>query len=165
MWQARKKRTDRSANGAVAVLNITSLMDVMTILLIFLLYHFSTQDQNIRLQKEIELPRSTSEKPFKWAINVTLGLNRLLVEDEFVCLVKDGRFVGGGSDPEKILPLYNRLVALKDLEKYRQVDRDASEPVVIFHADKRLKFETVNAVMKTAAMAGYPNFRFAVLKH
>lgn len=165
MWQARKKRTDRSPNGAVAVLNITSLMDVMTILLIFLLYHFSTQDQNIRLQKDIELPRSTSERPFKWAINVTLGLNRLLVEDEFVCLVKDGRFVGSGSDTEKIVPLYNRLVALKDLEKYRQVDRDASEPVVIFHADKRLKFETVNAVMKTAAMAGYPNFRFAVLKH
>lgn len=165
MWRTRSRQAGKRANGAVAVLNITSLMDVMTILLIFLLYHFSAQDQNIRLQKEIELPRSSSEKPFKWAINVTLGLNRLLVEDEFVCLVKDGRFVGGGSDPEKIVPLYNRLVALKDLEKYRQVERDAAEPVVIFHADKRLKFETVNAVMKTAAMAGYPNFRFAVLKH
>lgn len=165
MWSHWSRRTGKSATGAIAVLNITSLMDGMTILLIFLLYHFSSQDQNIRLQKEVELPRSTSEKPFKWAINVTLGMNRLLVEDDMICPVKDGRFVGGGSDPEKIVPLYDRLVALKDLEKYRQVERDAAEPVVIFHADKRLKFETVNAVMKTAAMAGYPNFRFAVLKH
>lgn len=165
MGRTWSRRTGKSGNGAIAVLNITSLMDVMTILLIFLLYHFSTQDQNIRLQKEIELPCSSSEKPFKWAINVTLGLNRLLVEDEFVCPVKDGRFIVGSSDPEKIVPLYNRLVALKDIEKYRHVERDATEPVVIFHADRRLKFETVNAVMKTAAMAGYPNFRFAVLKH
>ena len=58
-------------NGAAA-LNITSLMDVMTIILIFLLFSFSSQDQNLRLAKDMELPRSSSEQPFKWAINITL---------------------------------------------------------------------------------------------
>jgi len=35
---------------------------------------------------------------------------------------------------------------------------------VIFQADKRVRYEDVDKVMKTAALAGFPNFRFAVMK-
>jgi biopolymer transport protein ExbD len=140
-------------------------MDVMTIILIFLLFSFSSQDQNLRLAKDMELPKSTSEKPFKWAINITLTENELMVEDLTVCRYKNGQFGDIGDDPDKIVLLYKQLTDLKSLEKYREVDRDASEPVVIFQADKKHKFDTIYKVMKTAAMAGYPNFRFAVLKN
>jgi len=155
-----------SVKGSTGVpqLNITSLMDMMTIILIFLLFSFSSQDQNIRLDEDVQLPRSNSEKPFKWAINVTLALDRLKVEDEFVCGLKDGRFLAAADDRDRIGPLYERLVRLKQIEGYRHVDRDSAEPVVIFHADRRHRFETLYKVMKTAAMAGYPNFRFAVIK-
>jgi biopolymer transport protein ExbD len=148
-----------------ATLNITSLMDVMTIILIFLLFSFSSEDQNLRLAKDMELPRSTSENPFKWAINITLTEEELMVEDLSVCRYKDGQFIDTKDDPDKINLLYKQLTDLKSLEKYREVDRDASEPVVIFQADKKHRFDTIYKVMKTAAMAGYPNFRFAVLKH
>ncbi len=151
-------------NGAAA-LNITSLMDVMTIILIFLLFSFSSQDQNLRLAKDMDLPRSSSEKPFKWAINITLTENELMVEDLSVCRYKNGQFIDTRDDPDKIVLLYKQLTDLKSLEKYREVDRDAAEPVVIFQADKKHKFDTIYKVMKTAAMAGYPNFRFAVLKN
>jgi len=148
-----------------ATLNITSLMDVMTIILIFLLFSFSSQDENLRLEKDLQLPMSTSEQPFKWAINVSLSMDQLKVEDEYVCTLKKGDFVGSGNDPDKIEPLFDRLLTFKNVEKYRDVDRDAADPVVIFHADKRHPFKTVYKVMKTAALAGYPNFRFAVLKN
>jgi biopolymer transport protein ExbD len=140
-------------------------MDVMTIILICLLFSFSSQDQNLRLAKDMELPRSTSEKPFKWAINITLTENELMVEDLSVCRYKNGQFIDTKNDPDKIVLLYKQLMDLKSMEKYREVDRDASEPVVIFQADKKHKFDTIYRVMKTAAMAGYPNFRFAVLKN
>ena len=156
--------SSRGDSGA-QTLNITSLMDMMTIILIFLLVHFSAEDQNLHLEKEVDLPRSSSENPFKWAINISVSQERLKVEDEFVCPIKDGRFVMAKGNDDRILPLYNRLLKLKELEGRRDVERDASEPVVIFHADKRHRFETIYAIMKTAAMAGYPNFRFAVLKN
>jgi biopolymer transport protein ExbD len=159
------RRVATQEKNGTAVLNITSLMDVMTILLIFLLFSFSSQDQNLRLAKDLNLPRSTSEKPFKWAINITLTQDQLLVEDLSVCRYRNGQFVDVSDDPDKIVLLYRQLTDLKSLEKYREVDRDASEPVVIFQADKKHRFETIYKVMKTAAMAGYPNFRFAVLKH
>ena len=164
MTRAWKRVSVQPKNG-VASLNITSLIDVMTILLIFLLFSFSSQDQNLRLVKNLDLPQSTAEKPFKWAINITLSEDRLMVEDRVVCRFRDGRFVDIEDDPEKIVLLYRQLVDLKELEKYRMVDRDAAEPVVIFQADKKHRFDTIYKVMKTAAVAGYPNFRFAVLKH
>ena len=145
-------------------LNITSLMDMMTIILIFLLFSFSSQDQNIRVEKDLELPKSNAERPFKWAINVSMTKDLLRVEDETICPLKEGKVIGKTKEADKIVPLYNRLLEMKQVEKYRQVDRDAEEPVVIFHADKQHRFETIYQVMKTAAMAGYPNFRFAVLK-
>ncbi len=159
------RRISTQGERGMPSLNITSLMDVMTIILIFLLFSFSSQDQNLRLEKNLNLPRSTSEKPFKWAINITLSRNQLKVEDLTVCRFKDGRFIDVKDDPDKIVLLYNQLKELKKLEKYRQVDRDSAEPVVIFQADKGHRFDTIYKVMKTAAFAGYPNFRFAVLKH
>ncbi len=159
------RRVAMQQKNGHAALNITSLMDVMTIILIFLLFSFSSQDQNLRLAKDMELPKSTSEKPFKWAINITLTENELMVEDLSVCRYKNGRFIDTKNDPDKIVLLYKQLTDLKSMEKYREVDRDASEPVVIFQADKKHKFDTIYKVMKTAAMAGYPNFRFAVLKN
>ncbi len=164
MARAWRRVAMQKQNGT-ASLNITSLMDVMTIILIFLLFSFSSQDQNLRLSKDMELPKSDSDKPFKWAINITLTENELMVEDLSVCRYKNGRFVDTKNDPDKINLLYKQLTDLKSLEKYREVDRDASEPVVIFQADKKHKFDTIYKVMKTAAMAGYPNFRFAVLKN
>ncbi len=148
-----------------ATLNITSLMDVMTIILIFLLFSFSSQDQNLKLEKELQLPTSDSDLPFKWAINVSLSMDELRVEDDYICNLKKGDFVISKDDPDKIIPLFNRLVEFKNVEQYRDVERDAEDPVVIFHADKRHPFKTVYKVMKTAALAGYPNFRFAVLKN
>ncbi len=164
MARSWRRVATQKQNGN-ATLNITSLMDVMTIILIFLLFSFSSQDQNLRMAKDMELPKSDSDKPFKWAINITLTENELMVEDLSVCRYKNGQFVDTKGDPGKINLLYKQLTDLKSLEKYREVDRDASEPVVIFQADKKHEFNTIYKVMKTAAMAGYPNFRFAVLKN
>jgi biopolymer transport protein ExbD len=164
MARAWSRVAMQQKNGS-ATLNITSLMDVMTIILIFLLFSFSSQDQNLRLHKDMDLPKSSSEKPFKWAINITLTENELMVEDSPVCKYKNGEFIDKNGDTGKIELLYDQLTNLKSLEKYRDVDRDAAEPVVIFQADKKHKFNTIYEVMKTAAMAGYPNFRFAVLKN
>ncbi len=157
-------RLSNTGPSSPPTLNITSLMDMMTIILIFLLFCFSTQDQNIRVEKGIELPKSNSEQPFKWAINISLSQDLLKVEEEVICSIKDGKVQGENKDSDRIDLLYERLLAFKEVEEYRDVERDATEPVVIFHADKRHQFETVYSVMKTAAMAGYPNFRFAVLK-
>ena len=39
-------------------LNLTSMMDMFTIILVFLIFSFSSQDQNLKLDQDLTLPES-----------------------------------------------------------------------------------------------------------
>ena len=49
-----------------AGLNITSMMDMMTIILVFLLKSYSTQDISIAPSEDLELPVSTVRRHPRW---------------------------------------------------------------------------------------------------
>jgi biopolymer transport protein ExbD len=147
-------------------LNLTSMMDMFTIILVFLIFSFSSQDQNLKLDPDISLPESTAAIEFKWAINVNLTPTELRVEGNAIAKVKKGKFAGVKIDKEKkrVMPLYNLLKKFKEIESQEKVNPTGDETVISFQADKNLPFEVLDLVMKTSAQAGYPNFRFVVLK-
>ena len=156
-----KRQTQESMN-----LNLTSMMDMFTIILVFLIFSFSSQDQNLKLDPDLSLPESTAAIEFKWAINVNLTPTELKVEGNTIAKVKNGKFAGVKVDKDKkrVIPLYNLLKKYKDIESREKVNPTGDETVISFQADKNQPFEVVDLVMKTAAQAGYPNFRFVVLK-
>lgn len=147
-------------------LNLTSMMDMFTIILVFLIFSFSSQDQNLKLDPDVSLPESTAAIEFKWAINVNLTPTVLKVEGNTIAKVKSGKFAGVKVDKDKkrVLPLYNLLKKFKEIETQEKVNPTEDETVIAFQADKSLPFEVIDLVMKTSAQAGYPNFRFVVLK-
>lgn len=151
---ARRKRKDE-----VMKIMITSLMDMFTIILVFLLFSFSSQDQSFVLEKDLVLPKSTSQEDLKVAINIALTRNELKVEGNVIAKVSEGKILGALKG-DKIVPLYNFLQRFRSL----QDEAKKAETIVLLQSDKEFKYATVKKIMKTAAMAGYPNFRFAVLK-
>ena len=72
--------------------------------------------------------------------------------------VSNQRLVGAELDGKKIVPLYNML------QRYRSLSRDSDKTTVVLQADRKFPFEVLNMVLRTCAMAGYPNFRFAIQK-
>lgn len=161
MFAKKKRREHEQLN-----LNLTSMMDMFTIILVFLIFSFSSQDQNLKLDPDLTLPESTAAIEFKWAINVNLTPTELRVEQNTIAKVKKGKFanVKVDTDKKRIIPLFNLLKKFKDIESREKVNPTGDETVIAFQADKNMPFETVDLVMKTAAQAGYPNFRFVVLK-
>ena len=159
------KKPGRRAEKAMD-LNLTSMMDMFTIILVFLIFSFSSQDQNLKLDPDITLPESTAAIEFKWAINVNLTPTELRVEGNPIAKVKKGKFAGVKIDKDKkrVMPLYNLLKKFKEIESQEKVNPTGDETVISFQADKNMPFEVLDLVMKTAAQAGYPNFRFVVLK-
>ncbi len=147
-------------------LNLTSMMDMFTIILVFLIFSFSNQDQNLKLDPDITLPESSAAIEFKWAININLTPTELRVEGNTIAKVKNGKFAGVKVDRDKkrVVPLFNWLKKAKDIEAREKVNPTGDETVISFQADKNTPFEIMDFVMKTAAQAGYPNFRFVVLK-
>lgn len=145
------------ASHAPVMLNLNSMMDMLSIILVFLLSNISADEQDFTLAKDLTLPNSNSELGFTKAVQIKLTKKELLVEDQFVAHVKGDKLTGAPTEGSKIVRLYNML------RRYRTLQESAKD-VVILQAHKEFPFDLLNKVMKTAAMAGYPNFRLAIQK-
>ncbi|MCA9665872.1 MAG: biopolymer transporter ExbD [Myxococcales bacterium] len=141
------------------ILNLNSMMDMLSIILVFLLCNSSAEEQDFVLAKNLSLPGSTSKLGFTKAVQVKITRSELLVEDTFVAKISGHRLVGAEVDGSKIVPLFNMLKRYKALAKSQK-----NKNTVVLQADKGFSFEVLNSVLRTCAMAGYPQFRFAIQK-
>ena len=69
---------------AEMALNISSLMDILTILLLFLIVNFGTQDEEVKPPENFELPDSVSDLPVKLAVHVSVSEDSVLVDRDVV---------------------------------------------------------------------------------
>ncbi len=142
-----------------AELNLTSMVDMLTILVVFLLQTFSASGELLTVQKNIVLPEAQNFKDLEQAPIIA-------VSRESVTL--DGRLVANAEQLNtentvdwKITDLHDQLVTLKNNFKLLH----PSEPfagTVIVQADKNVDFKIVKKVMYSCAVAGYANVNFAV---
>jgi len=77
--QARKRR-----GGDDMKLNITSMMDMFTIILVFLIKNFSTEGAIVTPAENLTLPKSSVEKRAKESLNVKIARNTITLEDALV---------------------------------------------------------------------------------
>ncbi|MCB9662665.1 MAG: biopolymer transporter ExbD [Alphaproteobacteria bacterium] len=172
-----KKKTVRRGGGNEE-LNITSMMDMMTIILVFLLKSYSAEDISVQGNDDLVLPVSTSLKPPKLAVNVIVSRAQVLVDGEPVLsLVEEADPTTGQpviKVPEaakrgaKIIELYDKLVAKAEQAK-RLGERAGNDQFdfkgqVLLQCDKRLPFAVIREVMYTAGQAQFGEFRFVVIK-
>ncbi len=143
-------------------LMLTSMMDMFTIILIFLLFSFSEHPETLKLGKDLDLPRSNSEAGYTKTIKIVLSKSELRVNDEVMSQVKDRQIVGLATEDLKSSSLFQRLKTYRESNKIKDSESQAQH--VLFLCDKTHSFTTINNVIKTAGLAGFPNFQFAVLE-
>lgn len=162
----KKKKTpfhDPEEEGAPTRINLTALMDILSNIIFFLMASFGAQTLELTSASQVQLPSSTSELSLKMSINVAVGLEELFVEDEPVGKLKSGKLLG--LDEKRFHPKLEETLKRVRAQRLAKNERPKDEDqVVLFIADKRLKYETIDRVMKTCARAGFTKFRFAVAK-
>jgi len=144
-------------------LQMTSMMDMFTILLIFLIISFSEHIVRFRIEGDIRLPSSSAQMDFKERTRLVVLENSLWLGEEKVTEIKDGAVVGLDPNNLKGSILYQRLKKCRR-EVEQSTDEGKDKNLILFLCDKRLSFKTINNIIKTAGMAGFPNFQFGVLK-
>lgn len=149
-----------------AALNISSLMDILTILLLFLILSFGSQESDIVPPKDFQLPDSKSELPVKLAVLVSVGPNELMVEDKVVAEFRKGQQLKPTDvDKNRIRPLMLELqrqkARLQSGAAVKEGQEDEQE-IVYLQAAKNTPFSLLDMVLKTAAEAGFTKFRLAV---
>lgn len=155
-------RNKRSKKYQPPKLMLTSMMDMFTIILIFLLFSFSEDPETVKLGKDLELPRSTSEAGYQKAVKIVLSKTELRVNDEVMAQIQNREIVGMDAEDMKSSSLYQRLKTYRETNKLE--DKELQTRHVLFLCDQSHSFDTINSVIKTAGLAGYPNFQFAVLE-
>ncbi|MFZ1984690.1 MAG: biopolymer transporter ExbD [Desulfatitalea sp.] len=154
----RRKQKERPPG-----LMLTSMMDMFTIILLFLIVNFSDNPARGISLKDVDLPRSTSEAQSAKAIRIVLSKKELLLNDEWVASVKGLETTGITDDDPEGSALFKRLKSYRAETEAKDANQ-AEAPHILFLCDKTHSFRTINRVIKTAGLAGYPNFQFAVLE-
>jgi biopolymer transport protein ExbD len=144
-------------------INLTALMDILSNIIFFLMASFGAQTLQLTSASKVELPSSTSELSLKMSINVAVGMEELFVEDEPIGKLNQGKLVG--LDADRFHPKLEETLKRVRAQRLAKNERPKEEEeMILFVADKRLKYETIDRVMKTCARAGFTKFRFAVSK-
>jgi biopolymer transport protein ExbD len=157
-------RINRRPRGFILPkLQITSMMDMFTIILIFLLFSFSDNPEDMTLEKNLDLPKSNAKMDYKDNIRLIVSKDKLKIGDSVIAKLENGKVVGLNPDQLDKSTLYKKLK--EENAKVSGIDNNDKQNHILFLCDKQLSFKTINNIIKTAGMAGFPNFQFAVLKN
>lgn len=140
-------------------LQLTSMMDMFTIILIFLLFSFSNNPEQMSLDGQMKLPESTSKLDYKDSIRLVLTKDELKLDGKVVATIKGDEVIG-------LDKLYAALKNYRDVADSLKQDVKIVERKehILFLCDKDHSFKVVNTIIKTAGKAGYPNFQFGVVE-
>jgi biopolymer transport protein ExbD len=102
-------------------LNITSLMDIMTIILVFLLKSYSTEDIQIAPSENLLLPVSSADRPPELAVNTVISKIAITVDGVDVVAVSGNQVGEQDKRGTLITPLFDSLKAAADQAKANAV--------------------------------------------
>lgn len=157
----------RRRKEGVFDIDITSLLDILTILLVFLLQSYNSSGVIINVPKDIELPRSASETLNTFGVNVQVSKSQIWVDDKEVvntASTDQGQLFDEGG--RRLVPLYNELIKIKEtIKQSEKLSPDAKKfsGIANLVVDKSLKYSYLKRIMYTCAAAGFKEFKFVVL--
>ncbi|RPI03302.1 MAG: biopolymer transporter ExbD [Calditrichaeota bacterium] len=155
-------RNRRNRRG-MAVLQLTSMIDMFTILLVFLLKSFSAEGQIMTITRDLRLPESTSR-------DVPRSMSVISVTSEWILV--DGRSVVNLSAITTDSPLM--INGLKEeLERLRLLSEQIGNlstnlqgfrGSIAIQGDRDIPFDILKRIMFTCGQVGYNNINLAVLE-
>ena len=141
-------------------LNMNSMMDMMTIILLFLLKSYSTEGALASQSESLALPVSARTQKPKKEVNVSIASDVILVNELPLMPTQD-------IDPNEIaiLPLMSKLQEYANKE--RQLEIEAGKEFtheVIIQGDKGIPFETLFKVMYTCSKSDFYKMRLLTVQ-
>lgn len=152
----RIKRMSRSRKK-LATLSLTSMMDVFTILVFFLLVN-SGQTELLQSPKDVVLPESVVESKPRETVVIMVSPERVLVQGEPTVLIADILAM----DTQNIEPIAAQLANLQDRVIGVRTDAASRSKEVTILADKEVAFDVIRRIMSTCTAQGYTKISLAV---
>lgn len=155
-------------------LQITSLADIMIIVLIFLLKSYSSEmEQDIAVPADIRLPVVSKGGSSKEDLRIEISESVVKVGGTVIAPLRNYRFdpsdlsrewspVGTSRALTAALGRENRALAATAAAEAKET-KENTRPIWVF-ADRKVPYRTLQTVMASAAINGFTDVRLAVVK-
>lgn len=150
-------------------LNIYPMMDIMTIILVFMIMNVAQETASITQSDELQLPLTTSTEELTDAVTVQISRTEIIVEGQPRVTLRNGTVdpsqKQGGANGFAITPLLSTMEQHRDRLKLiaqRNTRRPFTGEVRII-ADKRTPFRTLSEVVYTLGQAEFSRLHFVAL--
>lgn len=156
---SRIKRHDTNP-GKVSV-NLTSMMDMFTIILVFLLKSYSTEGSLIQPSDFLTLPTSTIEQSPEVALDVVISKEWVMVNHDPIekvsnILAQESLII---KSLQEKLAVYSR-----EAKRMEETFGTKFSGKVTIQGDKNISYRLLVKVMATCGRSDYPNMRLVVYK-
>lgn len=151
-----KKRFSRKRETQEIDIDITSLLDILTILLVFLLKSYNASDLKLDLTKNLEIADSNSRYMTRFAPVVQVNKEAKV----FVNNKEIGRLPASGEMFELTTVLKAEKSKTEANNKIKKQQYNAELVNLVF--DRDMDYGIVQRVMHDSALAGYSQFKFIV---
>jgi len=142
-----------------AGLNLTSMIDFLVTIVVFLLMSFSASGE-IPLDKNVKLPKAENTIDMVDAPMIAVNGSMILVDGT---PAGSTRAIEEAGRMQRIDELFNILKSKRELWKSVQGGSNKAFPgVCVLQVDEKVAALVVKSVFQTAAFAGYPNVSFMV---
>ena len=173
-----RQQSNKNRN-VVAMLSLTAMVDMFTVLVVFLLQNYNVTGEVIDVDDAVELPKASEVRELKPAHVVVVSKDNILLDSEIIAKFADVR-----EQQEWIInPLYNKLKASFAIDKQKAAvpglnqvkqavdqakvggDAEVADYLrVSLQADKTIDVLSIKKVMTTIQSAGATEINFAVMK-
>ncbi len=157
--QARKARSSGDAK-----LNITSMMDMFTIILVFLLKSFSTEGQLVTPATGLLLPSSSIERVAKNALSIKISTDKVVVED--VVVLEADEFKSVLDQKDFMIEKLNQVLTkyTKEAKKSSEMFGKEFSGEITIQGDIGVPYKLLTRIMYTCGQSGYPNMNLIVYR-
>lgn len=153
----QKRITGGGHRATSASLNLTSMIDFLVTIVVFLLMSFSASGE-IPVDKNVKLPKAENTMDMIDAPMIAINGNQVVVDGT---AAGSTRAIEEAGRMQRVDELFTILKSKRELWKAT----NASKPfpgVCVLQVDQNVPALVVKSVFQTAAFAGYPNFSFMV---
>ena len=149
-------------------LNIVPMMDMMTILLVFLIKSMTASAENTSLDADLQMPKSETSTEARGALNVQVTANWILVEGQKVVPIKRGKVDPSdkrdGETGFAITKLGEEMKKQSEREKRRaSITGEKFSGELTLMAHYNTPYRLILEVLYTAGEAEYGKYRLLVM--
>jgi len=156
----RRKR--HGLGDAVSGLNLTAMMDIMTILLVYLIKVYADAPESITLNDNLRPPISSATENMVPSVSVMITKTGILVEQKLVLTVEAGQVLA--EDPSaRYQPLAQALSARVDIiEMVAEKGGSPFDGNLMLIVDEDVPYDLVSNVLYHAGKVGFAKYQLVV---